>query len=198
MANQLADQNLLLANLYVIHESEARPGNIVAYPGGKDLGHTGILLGHNLYISARDDEDHQTRPAKSFQVVDGIQIKMLDPGTKTFRRFSYGFEFEFEFANYLESRRFYIPGNRFQVTVNAHYKTTVDHSTTDYLQVSLVRMSDGDHSECNLQVGGKVTCSWRKQQPGAYYMILKKAPISGRLVTADILEGNGEVTANGN
>lgn len=69
-ANELADPSKQIPNLAVTQTPVA--GDIVAFgsPGG--IGHSGLNLGHNLFISARDSS---SRPVPSMQPRDGVHIK---------------------------------------------------------------------------------------------------------------------------
>jgi hypothetical protein len=81
-ANELADPKKNLPHLPVV--STPSMGNIIAFPNPGGLGHTGIYLGNNIYISARKSKDH---PGKSTQVDDGLQITGIPNTNKTYRKF---------------------------------------------------------------------------------------------------------------
>lgn len=81
-ANQLGDQNKQIPHLPVTNKPVV--GDVVAFPYNEGIGHAGIVLGNNLYISTRSADD---RPAPSMQPKDGVQIKrQVDGGV--FRHWS--------------------------------------------------------------------------------------------------------------
>jgi len=75
----LADPNANVLNFSVT--DQPRVGDIVAFD---PAGHTGILLGNGIYISARAGD----RLGHSFQVDDGVQITVIpEMQTLTFRSY---------------------------------------------------------------------------------------------------------------
>lgn len=74
-ANELADPTKQIPNLPVTQTPVA--GDVVAFgsPGG--IGHSGLNLGHNLFVSARNASN---RPVPSMQPADGVHIKRVVAG----------------------------------------------------------------------------------------------------------------------
>lgn len=85
-ANELGSGRAATGNLTNLPlTTTPQPGDVIAFPLPGGIGHSGINLGHNVYISARDSKDH---PGRRTQVDDGIQITAI-PGSRTavYRRF---------------------------------------------------------------------------------------------------------------
>jgi hypothetical protein len=57
-------------------------GNIISFPS-TGIAHTGINLGNNVYISARNAED---RPVSDMQPEDGVQITKIKSGNSPIYR----------------------------------------------------------------------------------------------------------------
>jgi len=167
-ANELGNTVLVLPNLYAVPQESSRLGYVIAFPNPAGIGHSGVFLGRGLYISARNG----SAPAAKLQVADGVQITRI-PSERAMilRKFAYGFDFDFEFRSRVSSRRFYITSSFFKVTLAAESSSPAVGAK--YV-VSLVRVADGDHSECVFEVGKSQYCQWRKQKPGEYYMEVYK------------------------
>ncbi len=60
-------------------------GDIIAFPYPGGIGHTGIVLGEGIYISARHSKE---RPAKRIQVEDGVQVTEVPQQSARHRRFT--------------------------------------------------------------------------------------------------------------
>ncbi|MEM8639092.1 MAG: DUF4157 domain-containing protein [Cyanobacteria bacterium P01_G01_bin.54] len=89
-ANELAGDGAV-NSFEVVSKDSAEIGDIVSFNttdddvGGND--HTGINLGHDVYISARVDK-HDTRPVPHMQYRDGIQIKWINDPGHNFREYT--------------------------------------------------------------------------------------------------------------
>lgn len=84
-ANELGSGRGATGNLTNLPETTApRGGDIIAFPHpGGGFGHTGIVLGEGIYVSARHSPE---RPAKRIQVDDGVQVTNVPQLTSRYRR----------------------------------------------------------------------------------------------------------------
>lgn len=81
-ANELANPSLQIPNMQVTQNPVV--GDIMAFASSGGPGHSGINLGHNLFISARNSA---SRPVPSMQAQDGVHIKRPVSGG-VFRHYS--------------------------------------------------------------------------------------------------------------
>lgn len=196
-ANELADPDKRLNNLIPVGKKHAQMGYIVAFANNSGMGHTGINLGHGLYISARNSVD---RPAPSMQVSDGVQITRLPAGLMAkYRKFSYGFPFDFSIkARLPESRKFYVSNGKVTVDSFADYeddirKMPVKPGNHYYIKLhrSIDWWPDEGYTSAKYTTGRDQTYTWTGLESGNYYMEIWKHEPSG--FSPFYLDGKGEV-----
>ncbi len=84
-ANELGSSGAATGNLTNLPvTSSPQTGDIIAFPYPSGIGHSGINLGHDIYISARHNAAH---PARTKQVDDGIQVTNIPSQAKQYREF---------------------------------------------------------------------------------------------------------------